>query len=67
MRHAGELDSEGNAVDASRMTYAIASSYCGRQKPGLVDDKGEVLSGRTFPTCLSNPRSRRTARQLSRP
>src|SRR5882757_2285393 len=38
-----KLVNEGNAVVASRMTYAIGKLVLWSAKPGLVDDKGEVL------------------------
>jgi molybdate transport system substrate-binding protein len=41
-----KLASEGNAVAASRMTYAIGRLVLWSAKPGLVDDQGEVLKRR---------------------
>jgi molybdate transport system substrate-binding protein len=38
------LASEGNAVAASQFTYAIGKLVLWSAKPGLVDDKGAVLS-----------------------
>jgi molybdate transport system substrate-binding protein len=42
------LGREGNAVAASRMTYAIGKLVLWSAKPGLVDDKGEVLKRADF-------------------
>ena len=51
-----KLASEGNAVDASRMTYAIGKLVLWSAKPGLVDDKGEVLKRADFShVAYSNP------------
>jgi molybdate transport system substrate-binding protein len=43
-----KLASEGNAVVASQMTYAIGKLVLWSAKPGLVDNKGEVLKRTDF-------------------
>jgi len=51
------LEKEGMAVPGSRTTYAIGSLVLWSAKPGLVDDKGEVLKKGAFnKLAIANPK-----------
>ena len=57
-----KLEKEGAAVAGSRFTYAVGTLVLWSAKPGLVDDKGAVLSGGNFAhLALANPKWRPTA------
>lgn len=52
-----KLESEGNAVAGTRFTYAIGRLVLWSAKPGMVDDKGEVLKKGAFRhLAIANPR-----------
>ena len=52
-----KLEKEGAAVSGSRFTYAIGKLVLWSAKPGLVDDKGEVLKTGDFRhLSIANPK-----------
>ena len=52
------LEAEGAAVKGSHFTYAIGKLVLWSAKPGLVDDKGEVLKKNAFAhLALANPKT----------
>ena len=52
------LEAEGAGVKGSRFTYAIGKLVLWSSKPGLVDDKGEVLKkGDYVKLSLANPKT----------
>ncbi|MCG2586025.1 molybdate ABC transporter substrate-binding protein [Massilia sp. TS11] len=51
------LEAEGAAVPGTRFTYAVGKLALWSSKPGLVDDKGEVLRTGSFShLALANPK-----------
>ncbi|MDF9392100.1 MULTISPECIES: molybdate ABC transporter substrate-binding protein [Methylococcus] len=51
------LEQEGLAIPASRFTYAVGKLVLWSAKPGVVDDKGEVLKrGKFQHLALANPK-----------
>lgn len=51
------LEKEGDTVPGSRFTYATGQLVLWSAKPGLVDDKGEVLQGGQFnKLAIANPK-----------
>lgn len=51
------LERDGLAIPASRFTYAIGKLVLWSAKPGVVDDKGEVLKRGDFPhLAIANPK-----------
>lgn len=52
-----KLEKEGDTVPGSRFTYAIGQLVLWSAKPGVVDDKGEVLKGGQFnKLAIANPK-----------
>jgi len=52
------LEKEGDTVPGSRFTYATGQLVLWSAKPGLVDDKGEVLQGGQFnKLAIANPKN----------
>jgi molybdate transport system substrate-binding protein len=52
------LESAGTAVARSRFTYAVGKLVLWSPKPGVVDDKGEVLKhGKFARLAIANPRT----------
>ncbi len=52
------LEKEGDTVPGTRFTYATGQLVLWSSKPGLVDDKGEVLKGGGFnKIAIANPKN----------
>ena len=52
------LEKEGDTVPVTRFTYATGQLVLWSSKPGLVDDKGEVLKGGGFnKIAIANPKN----------
>ena len=52
-----KLETEGFGVAGARFTYAVGKVVLWSKKPGLVDDKGEVLRSDTFTKiAIANPK-----------
>lgn len=52
------LEQEGAAAAGTRFTYAIGKLVLWSAQPGLIDDKGAILSSGTFPhLAIANPKT----------